>query len=244
MIKLRAFGPLGTGVLFLVIGLATALGCSSTPPATSVKSTSPKKVSSAPPFDPCKESGPVPRKYYGLLKDAKCEQDMFLTMAKVAGDLGVECGYCHVQDPKDAKRFDFPQMSDKKQIALFMGHEFMSGLKRADGAEMRCKSCHVDKSGKPAAKFLGTPRDVVWTTEWMNLVMTNRFVHSDGTKVKCKDCHAGNLGTDKYQKSVILHSEQMTLPGVPPFQKFLTNGVPPGAPDPYAHPPGASPGPH
>ncbi len=244
MIKLPAFGPMGQGgVLAIAVGVATAFGCSSTPPATSAQTTPATKPSSAP-FDPCKESGPVPRKFYGLLKDAKCEQDMFLTMAKVAGDLGVECSYCHIQDKTDPKRFDFPRMTDKKQMALFMGHEFMSGLKRADGAEMRCKSCHVDKNGKPSAKFLGTPRDVVWTTEWMNLVMANRFVHTDGTKVKCKDCHAGNLGTDKFQKTVILHSEQMTLPGVPPFQKFLDNDLPPGAPDPYVHPPQATPGGH
>lgn len=174
----------------------------------------------------------MPRKYYGLLKDAKCEQDMYLTMAKIAGDLGVECGYCHTSLPDNPNGFDFPLMTDRKQVALFMGHEFMNGLKQKNGEEMRCKSCHLDKAGKPAAKFLGSPRDLAFTTEFMNITLTNKFVHTDGTKVKCKDCHVGNVGTPEFQKTVILKGEQIHLPGVTPFEKYGADGVPPGAPSP------------
>ena len=177
------------------------------------------------------------RKYYGLLKDAKCEQDMFLTMAKIAGDLGVDCGYCHQAIAGSPKDFDFPAMTDRKQVALFMGHEFMDGMKQKNGEEMRCKSCHVDKTGKPAAKFLGNPRDLAFTMEFMNLTMSNRFVHTDGSKVKCIDCHVGNVGTPTFQKTVIMKGEQIHLPGVIAFEKFGANGVPPGvAPPPVAPP--------
>ncbi|MEO7112792.1 MAG: hypothetical protein ABI183_20275 [Polyangiaceae bacterium] len=240
MIKPRALDPWSGCLLFsTTLAISAAAGCSSTPPATSAPR--PAKVAShAPAFDPCKDSGPVPRKYFGLLKNAKCEQEMYLTMAKIAGDLGVECGYCHVQNKQDAKQFDFPAMTTQKQQALFMGHDFMDGLKRKDGEEMRCKSCHVDKNGNPSAKFLGMPRDIGWTTEWMNLVMTNRFVHTDGTKVKCKDCHAGNVGSDKFQKTVIMQGDQVTLPGVTPFQRYQYNGLPPGETPSSAPPPASS----
>jgi hypothetical protein len=213
-------------------------GCSASPPT---RRAAPVPVAKkGPAFDPCAGSPPVPRKFFGLLKDAKCEQDMYLTMAKIAGDLGVDCNYCHVQDPSDSKKFDFPKMTDRKQVALFMGHDFMDGLRRKDGAEMRCKSCHVDKNGKPAAKFLGTPRDLAWTTEWMNLVMSNRFVHTDGTKVKCRDCHAATVGQDDFDPKVIAHGDRVKLPGVTPFVRFLETGLPPGAtvePTPSSAPP-------
>lgn len=237
----QTLGFHGRGLVVALVTLVlAAVACGSPPPPRPAVAPT-KKVSNGPAFDPCKDSPPVPRKYFGLLKDAKCEQDMYLTMAKIAGDLGVECQYCHVQDKADPKKFDFPAMTEKKQVALFMGHDFMEGLAQKDGGEMRCKSCHVDKSGKPAVKFLGTPRDLAWTTEWMNLVMSNRFVHKDGTKVKCKDCHTGNIGTDAFDKAVIEHGDRVKLPGVSPFVRFLDTGVPPSssasAPEPPPAPP-------
>ena len=171
------------------------------------------------PFDACADNPqPVKKKYTAILKNVRCDQELFQTMAGIAGDLDVECEYCHLNDASgDPKKFDFPRMTDRKQIALFMQHEFMEGLKQKDGAPMECASCHVDKNGKAAAKFLGQPRDVPYAVEWMNLVMVNKFTHLDGSKLKCRDCHVGNYQTPDFQAKVILRGDQVKLPGVTPF---------------------------
>jgi hypothetical protein len=202
-------------VLTLAIVLAALAGggCGPAPPPAAPKK---EKVESTD-FDPCKDSPPAKKTYSGILKHIKCDQDLYLTMADVSGDLNVECDYCHVHDKSDEKKFNFPIMTDRKQVALFMNHEFMEGLKQKDGKPMKCGSCHVDKNGKPAAKFLGEPRDIPYTLEWMNLVMVNKFTHVDGSKVKCRDCHGGNYKTADFKPKVILVADQVKLPGVAPF---------------------------
>jgi hypothetical protein len=163
----------------------------------------------AKPFDPCEGSKPPPREYAGLLRVAKCEQDMFLTMAGVAGQLGVECKHCHVPHPTDAKKLDYPVMTPKKDIANWMSQHLMQAVKTADGSPMKCKSCHTDSEGKPVAKILGNPRDVIKAQEWMSMVMVNKFVSTSGEKLKCKSCHVGNFTTKQFQAKVILRTEQI-----------------------------------
>jgi hypothetical protein len=161
------------------------------------------------PFDACDGSPPVPHQYFGILRKARCEQDMFLTMAGVAGQLGVECKHCHAPHPTDPKKEDYPVMTPKKEIANWMSMQLMPALKRVDGSPMTCKSCHVDAQGKPLAKILGNPRDPVKAQEWMSLVMVNRFVTAKGEKLRCKSCHAGNFSTAQWKAKVILQSEQI-----------------------------------
>jgi hypothetical protein len=160
-------------------------------------------------FDPCSKSGPVPHPYTGILRVARCEQDMFLTMASVAGQLGVECEYCHVPRKDNPKKDDYPVMTPHKEIANWMSMHLMQAIKPADGSTIKCKSCHTDENGKPVAKILGNPRDPGKAMEWMTLVMVNRFVAADGTKLKCKSCHVGNVGTAEWQPKVILQSAQI-----------------------------------
>ncbi len=207
-----------TAVVAAIVSAAGAAGgCGSPPPAKPAS-----KPVAQPEFDPCADNPqPVKKTYFGILKNVRCDQDLFSRMAEVAGSLNVECDYCHLHDRSgDLKKFDFPAMTDRKQIALFMQHEFVEGL-TAEGRQARRmrESCHVDKNGKPAAKFLGQPRDISYTVEWMNLVMVNRFTHLDGTKVKCRDCHVGNYTMPEFQPKVIMHAEQIQLPGVTPYSK-------------------------
>jgi hypothetical protein len=161
------------------------------------------------PFDPCEGSRPPPREYTGILRVAKCEQDMFLTMASVATQLGVECRHCHVPHPTDPKKEDFPPMTPKKEIANWMSLHLMQAVKPADGSPLKCKSCHTDANGKPVAKILGNPRDVIKAQEWMSMVMVNKFVSKSGEKLKCKSCHVGNFTTPQFQAKVLLRSEQI-----------------------------------
>ena len=198
-----------------MMGAAVGGGCGAPPePATPAK-----KAAVADTFDACADHPePVKKKYTSILKNVRCDQELFQTMAGIAGALNVECDYCHLHDASgDAKKFDFPRMSDRKQVALFMQHEFVEGLKQKDGAPVECESCHTDKNGKPAAKFLGEPRDIPYTIEWMNLVMVNKFTHLDGTKLKCRDCHVGNYTTPEFQSKVIMRGDQVKLPGVTPY---------------------------
>jgi hypothetical protein len=151
----------------------------------------------------------VPHPYAGILRVARCEQDMFLTMAGVATQLGVECKYCHVPHPTDPKKEDYPVMTPKKEIANWMSMHLMQAIKPVDGGPMKCKLCHTDASGKPITKILGNPRDIMKAQEWMSLVMVNKFVTQKGEKLKCKSCHVGNFTTPAFQAKVILRSEQI-----------------------------------
>lgn len=132
-----------------------------------------------------------PGTYSGILRNAKCEQQKFITMARVAQSLGVKCNHCHVPDPDDANKEIYPEMTDNKRIANWMSRTFIQGLVRADGEAMRCASCHNDKDGKPTAKILQEPRDGGYAQEWMGEVMTVAFTEKSGKRLKCKTCHVG-----------------------------------------------------
>jgi hypothetical protein len=151
----------------------------------------------------------VPHEFLGILKDAKCEQEMFLTMAWTAEQLGVECKYCHVPHPTVAKKEDYPVPTRRKQIANWMNGQLMQAIKPVDGSPMKCKSCHIDESGKPLLKILGNPRDPDKAHEWMSLVMVKKFVTAKGDKLKCKSCHVGNFGTNQWHARVILETAQL-----------------------------------
>jgi len=206
---------------------ALAAACSAAP-ATEVATPIPEATTPASNgtpethFDPCKSSPPVWREYHGLLKHAKCDQDMFLTMAGVADQLGQECGGCHV--PKETgKGFNYPKMTDMKRKALWMDHYFVEGLLQRDGQPVKCKSCHLDRNGKPAVHFLGAPRDTKYAVEWMSTVITGRFVQKDGSPLMCKNCHGGGWGTAEFQKKLILGE----LPLGPPPSADLFAEPPP-----------------
>jgi hypothetical protein len=160
--------------------------------------------------DVCEASPPLPHApLSGVLRNARCDQDMYYSMSQVADMLGVDCTYCHAAKIEGQKPRDFPVMTPRKQVANWMSMELMAAIKPADGSPMKCSSCHVDDQGRPVAKILGDPRDPVKANEWMNLVMVTRFVAVDGSKLKCKSCHVGAPGTPGFHRQVILKSEQL-----------------------------------
>jgi hypothetical protein len=181
------------------------------PPAAGAATTHPSATPAAD-FDICVGSKPIPHPYLGILRRARCDQDLFITMAGVATQLGVECRYCHVPDPSDAKKELYPVMTPKKEIANWMSQHFMQALKPADGSEMSCKLCHVDDAGKPVAKILGNPRDPIKAHEWMSLVMVNKFRTARGERLKCKSCHVGGFSTPDWHAKVLLQTDQLPPP--------------------------------
>jgi hypothetical protein len=157
----------------------------------------------------CKGSPPVPHPLSGLLRNARCEQDMYISMASVTDQLGVKCDYCHAPKADDPSKQDYPVMTPKKEIANWMSLHLMQAIKPADGSPMKCKSCHTDDSGKPVVKILGNPRSKATANEWMSEVMVQKFVAADGSKLKCKSCHVGSPSSPEFKAKVILMNDQI-----------------------------------
>ncbi len=146
----------------------------------------------------------APGSYQGLLRNAECEQQKFLTMARVAKALGVTCKHCHVSDPNDPKKELYGELTDNKRTANWMYKTFIQGLRPTGGGRMMCASCHVDAGGRPVARILREPRDRDFAQEWMHEVMTTKFVEQNGKRLKCKTCHGGVApDTDGWIKDVV-----------------------------------------
>src|SRR5262249_37795172 len=96
-------------------------------------------------IDICKDSPPVPHPFSGVLRNARCDQDMYISMASVADQLGVECTHCHAVKKDDPKKEDFPVMTPKKELANWMSMHLMQAVKHADGSVIKCRSCHTDE---------------------------------------------------------------------------------------------------
>ncbi|MEO7328077.1 MAG: hypothetical protein ABI193_05840 [Minicystis sp.] len=207
---LRPFAlTVACGAAFLA-ALSVGCGPSPTEPVTPTPGTSaPVAPTTAEAFDECVGSKPVPHPFLGILRVARCEQHMYLTMASVAGQLGVKCADCHAPPRPGEKDEDYPVMTPKKEIANWMSMHLMQAIKPIDGSPFKCKSCHTDDNGHPVAKILGDPRDPVKAAEWMSLVMVAKFVTADGERLKCKSCHVGNVKSPTWQGKVIGHSDQI-----------------------------------
>jgi hypothetical protein len=199
---LQSIGP-------LLVAAAAACAAPVAPPAVAPET--PPGVA----HDVCEGSPPLPHApLAGVLRNARCDQDLYYSMAQVADMLGVDCTYCHAAKIEGQKARDFPVMTPRKEIANWMSMHLMQAVKQADGSPMKCSSCHTDDQGRPVAKILGEPRNPVKANEWMNLVMVKKFVAADGSKLKCKSCHVGAPGTPEFHKQVILQTEQLPPPAV------------------------------
>ncbi|MSP25460.1 MAG: hypothetical protein EXR75_09905 [Myxococcales bacterium] len=133
-----------------------------------------------------------PGKYRGILRNAQCDQQRFLTMANLTKRLNIrECTYCHAPDPNNPKSALYEVMTEKKVIANWMLTTFVDGLQRNDGKQMTCDSCHTDGKGNGVMKILHQPRDLGLAQEWMNEVMTASFQLRSGKRQRCKTCHVG-----------------------------------------------------
>lgn len=133
-------------------------------------------------------------RYSGLLRNARCDQQKFLTMASVMKELGVsDCTFCHAADPANPKKALYSMATPRKDAANWMLATFVDGLQRVDGTAMKCRGCHTSQKGKGEgmAHFLMEPRNVAFTQEWMNEIMTAQFTDRSGQRLRCKSCHEG-----------------------------------------------------
>jgi hypothetical protein len=200
----RPLPPLCAGLLLAAAACAGHAPQPATSPGNS--STTPAGA----PYDVCEGSPPVPHApLAGVLRNARCDQDLYYSMSLVADMLGVECDYCHAAKIEGQQERDFPAMTPKKKIANWMSMDLMASIKPADGSPLKCSSCHTDENGHAVAKILGQRRDRVKVNEWMSLVMVKKFVAADGSRLKCKSCHVGTPGTPEFEATVILRSEQL-----------------------------------
>jgi len=212
------FRTLRAGAL-LAAPLAILAACGGAPPIAPAPSPA---AHTAPDPDICVGSPPVSHTLSGILRNARCEQDQYQSMAQVETMLGVECVHCHAAKVEGQKERDFPKMTPQKEVANWMSVDLMLAVKPADGSPLKCSSCHTDEQGRPVAKILGEPRDRAKANEWMSLVMVKKFVAADGSKLKCRSCHVGAPGTATFQPKVILQTGQLPVhhppvPGVPAF---------------------------
>lgn len=152
-----------------------------------------------------------PGKYTGLLRNARCDQQKFLTMASVMKQVGAsDCTFCHAPDPKNPKRALYAESTPRKAVANWMLATFVEGLQRVDGKPMTCRGCHAAEKGqgKGTVHFLREPRDVTFTQEWMNEVMTTQFLERSGKRLRCKTCHVGMApGQTGWNRKVIRELE-------------------------------------
>ncbi len=195
--------------------IAAAGACGGAPPSPPRPTRQPPEALGAA-HDVCEGSPPLPHApLSGVLRNARCDQDMYYSMSQVADMLGVDCTHCHAAKVEGKPDREFPRSTKKKEIANWMSSHLMQAIKPADGSPLKCSSCHTDENGKPVAKFLGEPRDRAKANEWMSLVMVKKFVAADGSKLKCKSCHVGAPGTPDFKTTVILASEQIPPHGAP-----------------------------
>ncbi len=192
--------------MYGTVALASlAAACRAAPPPVAAPTPPPAPLGVE--HDVCEVSPPIPHALNGILRNARCDQDMYVSMSHIADMLGVECTHCHAAKVEGKKDRDFPKPTHKKEIANWMSLHFMQSVKPADGSPMQCASCHTDAAGRPVAKILGEPRDPIRANEWMTLVLVKKFVAADGSKLKCKSCHAGAPGMPDFRKLVILQTE-------------------------------------
>jgi len=156
----------------------------------------------------------APGRYQGLLRHTRCEQQKFLTMARIAKALGVACDYCHLRSTADPKRLDYQAATDRKRMATWMRDVFIDGLRGAAGEGVRCATCHLDRHARPAARFLGAPRDMKYTQEWMHAALTAKLRERDGARLRCKTCHGGMAPSEPGWRAKILLKLSLTDDGI------------------------------
>jgi len=198
--------------IIVAAGCTGGRGGGTSPSTVASNGSSAASASASADPDVCDGSPPVAHAFVGLAKTARCDQDVYYRMAKVADALGVSCGHCHAPDPKDPnnqKWKDFPAPTHEKDVANWMGTALMASLKPADGSAFTCASCHTDEQGKPVAKILGEPRDEKRTLRFMSQVLVKKFVDRQGNKLQCTTCHVGPLQSPEFVKDIILHTERL-----------------------------------
>lgn len=209
--------------------LVVLSGCGAPPEPHSAPRPAPIAASEPPARDPCeavdgKPPPPVTATYEGVLRNARCQPEVFVIMQGVAKALGTGCEHCHAGT-------DFSAPTPNKRVANWMATELVPRLAKRSGGDIACADCHAD-DGSGKAKILGSPRSRQRAVEWMTANLVERFDAAAGGPLYCKTCHVGQLGTPAFQGHVILTDHLPPLPLMPPGTSLVT----PLASDPSARP--------
>jgi len=195
--------------LILLSCWVLVVGCGA--PATRTLSDAP--VAS---LQPCRRAVPANERS-GLFGRHACDQSVVLNMPEPSGEPSAQCSQCHgTRLGSEPKVNESRSVADKKSTIELMHHGFDKGLRTRDGSETTCASCHADRNGRPAAKFLGEPRDIEYTMEWMNLVLASKFTRTDGGKLRCRDCHGSNFGEPGFHGGMTMRANPIDQPGAGP----------------------------
>jgi hypothetical protein len=184
----------------IALALLMLVGCGGAPATRPTPSVVPgaaeSKEKAAPRVDPCADdAAAAPLGFDGLLRGARCREEVAEIMTDTARALGVGCEYCHVSG-------DFARSTPKKEVANWMATKLVPSLRRRDGAAIKCADCHASE-GRGVAKILGEPRRHDRSVEWMTTVLSERFETSQGTPLYCRTCHLENLGQPGFARTVI-----------------------------------------
>lgn len=145
------------------------------------------------------------RKYEGLARSARCQDEVLSLMDDVAAALGVDCEYCH-------QRQDYPADTRRKQIANWMATELATRVAaKSHRGPVACPDCHA-RGAKPVAKLLGSPRTESHAIEWMTTELVENFTQSDGKPLRCRTCHRDNLGGVEFRRRLLLTDALSELP--------------------------------
>jgi hypothetical protein len=194
------------------LALPVLIGCGGAPSSRTTAPVAPgaaeAKEKTAPRVDPCAGDATLaPLGFQGLLRDARCQDEVVEIMTETARALGVGCDYCH-------EGGDFPRATPKKEVANWMATKLAPSLRRRDGTAVSCADCHASE-GRGVAKILGEPRRQGRSVEWMTTILSERFETSQGSPLYCRTCHLENLGQPGFARTVIL-TDQLPARAPPP----------------------------
>src|SRR5262245_9712221 len=127
-------------------------------------------------------------------------QQILQEMRKIAGALGVECNFCHVNP--------FSVDTPRKAVARLMMRDYTMAMKHKDGTELTCNDCHkgqpnplrtrafegvVGKKMPDRQELKGMPEERV--TQVMNSI-------AKALGVECNYCHTSDFDEDTPRKQI------------------------------------------
>ena len=121
-------------------------------------------------------------------------------MRKIAGALGVECSFCHINP--------FESETPRKAVARLMMRDYTMGMKHKDGSALSCNDCH---KGQPTplrtrpfdgaiGKKLPDRQVLKGVTRERLMEVMAAFTKALG--VECNYCHTSNFDEDTPRKQI------------------------------------------
>ena len=122
-------------------------------------------------------------------KDNK--QALKQTMRRWAKEMGVKCGFCHVQQ---GRKFDYEAPTHHKAVSLVCADEFVEKLRNEKGERLSCATCHTNKAHhmlpRPAE---GEARNEDQIRTAVSAFCQEHYVAklktAEGAAINCATCH-------------------------------------------------------